>query len=151
MRLRALSESPDVFLGKFDDESGFQRNDWLKTFSAASWHGYFMGDEIVGIAKSAILMQYPDERYVESFWVDPDHRNHKVGREILQSIIAEAEKEKRAVIRLSVLRKNRPAIEIFRHLGFSVDAGRSNHDEICLQLAISGQRELAYTDSVPAE
>jgi ribosomal protein S18 acetylase RimI-like enzyme len=138
MRLAALSESPHAFLGMFKRESKFQENDWRDTFRSASWHGFFTACSIVGIAKSSILVEHPEERYVESFWVRPDHRKREVGRRMLQSIVDEAKREKRRVIRLSVLRRNQSAIDAFYRLGLAtVVAHRSSDDEICLELPLT--------------
>lgn len=136
MRVCALRDSPAAFLGTFEEEDLLHKDDWLKTFLLASWHGFFIAREIVGIAKSTILTEHPEERYVESFWVDPRHRGRQVGHRILQNIVAEARAEQRSAIRLSVLRTNQPAVEIFQHWGFSPVADRSDICEICLELSI---------------
>lgn len=138
MRLDALSESPHAFLGKYKKESGFAEQDWRNTFKSASWHGFFVARTIVGIAKSSILAEYPEERYVESFWVRPDHRKRQVARRMLQSIVAEAKSEHRRVIRLSVLRQNQSAIDAFYRLGLATTvAHRSSDDEVCLELPLA--------------
>jgi ribosomal protein S18 acetylase RimI-like enzyme len=138
MRLAALRESPHAFLGVVKKESGFDESDWRNTFTSASWHGFFVACAIVGIAKSSILADYPDERYVESFWVRPDHRKRQIGRRMLQSIVDEARREQRRVIRLSVLRRNQSAIDAFYRLGLAtIVAHRSSEDEICLELPLA--------------
>jgi GNAT superfamily N-acetyltransferase len=138
MRLAALSESPHAFLGRFKKESQFDESDWRGTFNSASWHGFFIARVIVGIAKSSILAEYPEERYVESFWVRPDHREREVGRRMLQSIVDEAKREQRRVIRLSVLRRNQSAIDAFYRLGLAtIVAHRSSEEEICLELPLA--------------
>ena len=137
MRLAALSESPHAFLGKINKESEFDEADWRDTFKSASWHGFFIACAIVGIAKSSILAEYPEERYVESFWVRPDHRERDVGRRMLQSIVEEARREERRVIRLSVLKSNQSAIDAFYRLGLTIVAHRSSEDEICLELPLA--------------
>lgn len=137
MRLAALSESPHAFLGKYRKESGFAEQDWRNTFRSASWHGFFVARTIVGIAKSSILADYPEERYVESFWVRPDHRKREVARRMLQSIIDEARREGRHVIRLSVLRKNLLAIDAFHRLGLAIIVpDRSSDQEVCLEMPL---------------
>lgn len=137
MRLAALSESPHAFLGMLKKESEFDETDWRATFSSASWHGFFIAHAIVGIAKSSILAEHPEERYVESFWVRPDHRKREVGRRMLQSIVDEAEREQRRVIRLSVLRRNQSAIDAFYRLGLAaIVSQRSSKDEVCLEMPL---------------
>jgi ribosomal protein S18 acetylase RimI-like enzyme len=138
MRLAALSESPQAFLGRLKRESEFEEADWRDTFRSASWHGFFTARTIVGIAKSSILAEYPEERYVESFWVRPDHRKRQVGHRMLQSIVEEARREQRRVVRLSVLRQNRAAIDAFYRLGLAtIVPHRSSDDEVCLELALA--------------
>lgn len=137
MRLAALRESPQAFLGVFEDELIFQPDDWIKTFESASWHGCFIADSPVGIAKSSILTEHPEERYIESFWVNPQHRNRRIARLIVHSIVDEARREGRLFIRLSVLHTNRAAIAVIRQLGFSRRVpSRTNEREICLELLI---------------
>src|SRR5215469_10447018 len=129
MRLAALSESPHAFLGKIKKESEFDEADWRDTFRSASWHGFFIARSIIGIAKSSILAEYPEERYVESFWVRPDYRERDVGRRMLRSIVEEARRERRRMIRLSVLRSNQSAIDAFYRLGLAtIVAHRSSED-----------------------
>lgn len=138
MRLAALNESPHAFLGMYKSESDFGEQDWRNTFKSASWHGFFVARTIVGIAKSSIIAEYPEERYVESFWVRPDHRKRKVARRMLQCIIEEARREHRRVIRLSVLRQNQSAIDAFYRLGLAtIVAHRSSDDEICLEMRLA--------------
>jgi ribosomal protein S18 acetylase RimI-like enzyme len=118
-------------------ESSFGEADWRDTFSSGSWHAYFIACAIVGIAKSSELADYPEERYVESFWVRPDHRKREVGRRMLQSIVEEAKREQRHVIRLSVLRRNQSAIDAFYRLGLaSIVAHRSSDHEVCLEMSL---------------
>lgn len=138
MRLAALSESPHAFLGMIKRESRFDETHWRGTFGSASWHGFFIARAIVGIAKSSILAEYPEERYVESFWVSPDHRKRQVGRRMLQSIVDEARREQRRVIRLSVLRRNQSAIDAFYRLGLAtIVTHRTSEDEICLEMPLA--------------
>jgi ribosomal protein S18 acetylase RimI-like enzyme len=138
MRLAALSESPHAFLGRLKKESLLDEADWRGTFRSASWHGFFAATTIVGIAKSSILAEYPEERYVESFWVRPDHRKRQVGRRMLQSIVEEARREQRRVIRLSVLRRNQSAVDAFYRLGLATPVPhRSSADEVCLELRLA--------------
>ncbi len=138
MRLAALSESPHAFLGKLKKESLYDEADWRETFRSASWHGFFAACTIVGIAKSSILAEYPEERYVESFWVRPDHRKLQIGRRMLQSIVAEARREQCRVIRLSVLRRNQPAVDAFYRLGLAtIVPHRSSEDEVCLEMPLA--------------
>jgi ribosomal protein S18 acetylase RimI-like enzyme len=137
MRLAALSESPNAFLGRLKKESQFDETDWRDTFTSASWHGFFIARAIVGIAKSSILAEYPEERYVESFWVRPDHRKREVARRMLQSIIDEAKREQRRVVRLSVLRQNQSAIDAFYRLGLAtIVSHRSSDNEVCLEMSL---------------
>lgn len=137
MRLAALSESPHAFLGMLKKESKFGETDWRTTFKSASWHGFFIARAIIGIAKSSILAEHPEERYVESFWVRPAYRKSEVGRRMLQSIVDEAKREQRHVIRLSVLRGNQSAIDAFYRLGLAtIVAQRSSEHEICLEMPL---------------
>jgi ribosomal protein S18 acetylase RimI-like enzyme len=143
IRLEALSKTPDAFLGDFDIESDYDEEYWRGTFETASWHVFIaadapMPDRIAGIARSSILDEFPDERYVESFWVRPHYRHQQVGRRMLHSIEREARRELRSVVRLSVLRKNQEAIRAFQSLGLSaVVEARSSKDEICLELPLT--------------
>lgn len=144
LRLEALFQSPGAFLGNYDDELAYSEDDWRKTFEDASWHGFFVAaaapakSKIAGIAKSSRLSQFPDERYVESFWVHPADRRRQVGRRMLESISREALSEGRRVVRLSVLRSNDQAIRTFGRLGLvTIVPERSSELEVCLELALA--------------
>jgi ribosomal protein S18 acetylase RimI-like enzyme len=143
LRLEALRQSPQSFLGSYQEEAGYAEDDWRKTFEDASWHGFFIAGanpdalNAAGIAKSRVLSQYPGERYIESFWVRPRYRRRQVASRMLNSIIGEARDEGRRVIRLSVLRINTEAISAFRGMGLVAEVpARSSEFEICLELRI---------------
>ena len=138
-----MRQSPNAFLGSYDEVLAYSEDDWRKTFEDASWHGFFVAENhssaraVIGIARSSRLSQFPDERYIESFWVHNDYRRKQVGRRMLQSIMREAVGEGRNVIRLSVLWKNTEAILAFAELGLiTIVPGRSNQFEVCLELAL---------------
>lgn len=139
LRLAALSESPQAFLGEIVEELSYQEDDWRKTFESASWHTYFVpSGPAVGIAKSSVLTEHPEERYVESFWVHPEHRYRQIARLIVRSIVDEARAEGRSVIRLSVLLTNQRAIGAVRRLGFSRTVpARSGKNEVCLEMPLA--------------
>jgi ribosomal protein S18 acetylase RimI-like enzyme len=138
LRLEALNQSPKAFLGELSRERLLAEDDWRKTFEYASWHAFFVTrSNIVGIAKSSRLAAYPDERYIESFWVRDGYRHKQVGRRMLDSIVAEARNDELRVVRLSVLRSNCQAIAAFKRLGLSAEVlGRSSSDEVCLELPL---------------
>ena len=147
LRLEALRESPEVFLGDYDQEVALSDEYWQATFDGASWHAFLIDglamtrDKIAGIAKSTVLRQFPDERYVESFWVRPRYRHQQVGRRMMHNIIREARRDKRRVIRLSVLRTNQEGIKAFHSLGLSAEVpDRSSAHEICLELPLARRR-----------
>jgi ribosomal protein S18 acetylase RimI-like enzyme len=143
MRLEALQQSPEAFLGDYSEESRLTERYWRTTFANASWHMFFLDDsapesqKIAGMAKSSIMSQFPDERYVESFWVHPKYRNQQVAGRLLDNIKREARGERRQVIRLSVLRSNEEAIKAFHSLGLSTTVpDRSSTAEICFELPL---------------
>lgn len=140
MRLAALADAPRAFLGDLEQESQLVEDDWRKTFDLASWHGHFVAADIVGIARSSILPQYPQERYLESFWIRPAQRHLHVARMIMASVVSEARSEGRGFIRLSVLRENQAILKTLRHLGFSsvvADPDRTTDLEYCLEFPIA--------------
>jgi ribosomal protein S18 acetylase RimI-like enzyme len=141
LRLEALEDSPQAFLGDLAEESFRSEFEWRQTFESASWHCYLAGDEVVAIARSVSYPQHPDERYVESFWIRKKNRHEHIARMLLDSITDEAAREGRQFVRLSVLRTNLDAREALRHLGFSAEVPeRTNADEICLQRVIGSSR-----------
>jgi ribosomal protein S18 acetylase RimI-like enzyme len=145
-RLKALRESPGAFLGSINEESLYREDDWRKTFEGASWYGCFIGNRVVGIARSVILLDHPEERYVESLWITPEFRKQGFTRKLLAQIASEGERERRRYIRLAVLRGNRTGFDVFARLGFSPLPERSSKDEHCLEITIPGK-----LDSGPAD
>lgn len=50
IRLEALKKSPESFLSSFEEENKITDNIWIEKLENSSQFGYFINDEIVGLA-----------------------------------------------------------------------------------------------------
>src|ERR1700728_5476465 len=110
LRLEALKDSPQAFLGDLAKESSRSELEWRQTFESASWHGFVVAEDLVAIGRSVRYPNLRDERYVESFWIREKNRHDHIARLMLDNIAAEALAEGREFLRLSVLRSNPEAV-----------------------------------------
>ncbi len=123
VRLAALAESPEAFASDFSTEARLSEVDWRgwarkgATFLARDEH------TPIGMAAGA-PGNAPEDRGLVAVWVHPDHRGHGVAGAMVQAVERWARAERAATLTLWVTRVNRPAIRLYRRLGF-VPTGRS--------------------------
>lgn len=117
VRLQALKDSPGAYISSYEDEVSWTEARWRCSFADALWVVPRSGRRIVGLARSLrVDGRPPDERHLESVWVEPRHRRSGVMGAILR-YLTELEPDVRDWL-LWVLDHNAEAREAYERLGF---------------------------------
>ena len=87
VRLQALKDSPTAYIYSYDDVSSWTEACWRRSFDDGLWVVPRSGRRIVGLARSLrVDGRPPDERHLESVWVEPRYRRTGVMRAILRHL-----------------------------------------------------------------
>jgi GNAT superfamily N-acetyltransferase len=117
VRLRALKDSPTAFDSSYEIEASWGEAHWRRRFEDARWVVARRGRRIVGLARSVRVQgRPPQERHLESVWVEPGHRGTGVTRALLRSL-TEHDPSVREW-RVWVLDTNPEARLVYERLGF---------------------------------
>lgn len=74
------------------------------------------GDDVVGYAG---LCDYPDEAWVQTMAVAPARQGQGVGAQLLQELLAEADRRRQPVVSLEVRAGNETAERLYQRHGFT--------------------------------
>jgi len=143
LRLNALRDSPQAFLGDPQTEAARSPEEWQVRMQNRVWFAAASDGRPVGLG-STVRDPDTDERYVESMWVEPDSRGRGVASAVLRAVEHLAVSEGKTVLLLWVLDGNPSAAEVYRRYGFRESGVRQS---------ISGHPELIETQfrlSVPS-
>ena len=124
IRLRALQDAPYAFGSTYAKESQLTDADW--TERTQRWNGergvgYLALDEgeACGIAGSFLNEQDATRALLISMWTAPTHRQHGVGRLLVDSVLEWAKLRKARALHLMVTSNNEPAMRFYERLGFT--------------------------------
>lgn len=122
-RLRALQDTPNAFGSTYAKESQLTDADWITR--ALNWNGeksiFYLAmdaDAAIGIAGSHLDQKDPTQSHLISMWTAPTHRQHGIGRLLVNEIINWASLREAVTLQLMVTSSNAPAIQFYRRLGF---------------------------------
>jgi ribosomal protein S18 acetylase RimI-like enzyme len=123
LRLRALQDSPQAFLGSLAEETERPEPVWRRLADDRIWLAARLGDEPGGVAS---VVRHPDsqECYLESMWVDPRFRRRGVAAALLAGARTIARSEGRRRLFLWVLDGNTAAARTYEGYGFVVTGNR---------------------------
>ena len=123
VRLQALKDSPAAYISSYEATAARTEADWRQTFTDGLWIVAQRGCRIVGLARSLrVDDRPPDERHLESIWVDPRYRRSGVMRAILR-YLAELEPDVHDWL-LWVVDRNLDARTVYERLGFRATGER---------------------------
>ncbi|NEA35511.1 GNAT family N-acetyltransferase [Streptomyces sp. SID13031] len=118
LRLLALEESPDAFLGDFATESALKPSAWKRRCNNEEWFAAELDGRNVGLGMLA-KRHGPDKYlHIESMWVEPDHRTAGVGRALLERLESEAKRQGEEKIALWVFVGNTDAWQYYVKMGY---------------------------------
>jgi ribosomal protein S18 acetylase RimI-like enzyme len=123
---KAVRTSPDSFLKTVGDVDAKGPDYWMAEIETSTWAVVERNGEVVGVA--AAKRPDPDHddddpetsRYIESVWIAPDLRGHRLGKRLIKYLLeAEYQKSRRIKqVLLWVLTTNSAAIKLYLHMGF---------------------------------
>lgn len=122
----AIRTSPDSFLKTLDDVEARELDYWRGEILSSTWVVAEQDGQVVGVAASKSPKRDIDEeseqdsRYIESVWIAPSLRGHKLGERLIDYLM-EVEFRKNPGIRqflLWVFDANSPAISLYKRMDF---------------------------------
>jgi ribosomal protein S18 acetylase RimI-like enzyme len=119
IRLTALSQAPDLFLARYDDEINFDEIRWRAEFDRGQWSVGLNRRHPVSLLGSTREAHTPwSECFLEYLWVSPEWRYGGLGYGMLVHAIERLRKEGVRTAFLWVLDGNDTAVRLYRRLGF---------------------------------
>lgn len=146
IRLDALRNNPEAFGSAYEEEVNRTDNRWKNSLRNKNKVVFLALDkEIpVGLSKiayeSAIKMNHLAHIY--SVYVKPEYRGRKISNRLIKSVLADA-KNKKIIkkVKLNVVTKQLPAINLYKKFGFKILAklskevkvGKKYYDEYMME------------------
>ena len=121
VRLRAMTEDPDVFGSSLMREERFVESHWrMRLRSSPTW----LAVDDDGAGKGMVTMlQEPgspvDDRHVISLWVAPESRRSGVGWALLDAVRRAADADGARTVSLWLVDGNNPAGDLYVRAGFA--------------------------------
>ncbi|GJM27473.1 MAG: N-acetyltransferase [Cyclobacteriaceae bacterium] len=123
IRLASLKDSPEAFKSTYfemmllPDEVWKQQLANLATFVAVENH------QDVGVIRCAEDRENPNAAHLYSLWVSVDYRGLGVAEELIGAVLKWARAKGLEKVILNVVESNRPAISLYRKVGFGFTGG----------------------------
>jgi ribosomal protein S18 acetylase RimI-like enzyme len=124
-RRESIRTSAGAFLSTAADIEAKSSAYWEHELSSSTWAIAEKGGRILGIAAAKVPDPRVDEdadpdevRFIESVWIDPSARRCGLGEQLVQYLIETQRCRQIERFYLWVLHENRPAIELYKYLGF---------------------------------
>ena len=118
VRLRALGESPEMFLATLSQESTYGRRKWRAEFKRGWWIVGLTSDgpvSLVGVTYASDEYRY----YIEYMWVAPANRGSGIATNMLDFAFARLRRSGIHEIYLWILDGNEPASLLYKKKGFA--------------------------------
>lgn len=129
-RLRALEDSPHAFMSRYEVEWDWSEANWRHSLETTTWIIAQEAERAVGLARSVMEPMPPQRHYLESIWVDPDHRRQGVFRALLLELADLGRHRGATELRLWVLEDNHTARYAYQAAGFEPTGKRQFLPEI---------------------
>lgn len=124
IRLAALRESPDAFLGTYEQQKAYAEDQWRAEFNRGTWHiGILEGRlaSFLGVTRDPDTPA--DACYLEYLWVEPGCRGRGVALDLLTVVLDRLRTAGVRTAFLWVLDGNDVAMRLYKRAGFI----RTNH------------------------
>lgn len=118
IRLRALQDAPDAFGTTYEEASAYAEETWtrhaieLPTFVAVD------NGRDVAMVRCARDRERPDTAFLISMWVAPEVRRRRIGRTLIDLVVAWARANDVSRLLLDVADLNVPAVALYASKGF---------------------------------
>lgn len=124
---KAVHSSPDSFLKTVEDIDAESLDYWIDEIRSSTWAVAQRGGEVVGVVASKCPDPYNDRedpattRYIESVWVAPGLRGHRLGERLIKYLLVAAYRNNYSIEQfvLWVFAANTSAIRLYEHIGFA--------------------------------
>jgi RimJ/RimL family protein N-acetyltransferase len=116
VRLAALADAPYAYGSTLAREEPFGEAEWRERLAGAWWVVATRGDEHAGVA--GMYLAEEDNPMLIGVWVNPAHRGHGVGDELVAEIVRWAAENRWSRLVLRVADGNDAARELFLRHGF---------------------------------
>lgn len=127
-RLMELRDVDAVWeIEKLSFKTPWTRESFIEEVKASDRAKYIvaeLGDTLVGYGGMWLII---DEAHITNIAVHPDYRGQKIGKKIVEAMIAAAKSENIASLTLEVRVSNTPAINLYKGLGFKDVAIRKGY------------------------
>ena len=162
LRLSALQESPDAFVGSYRDERQHDEASWRERIRrahrfVAESHGTALG--VVGLGDHDLGQdeaggQDPESAEIFDLWVAPEARALSVARALVATACRTAAAEGRERVYFWVVPDNVPALAFATSLGFHPTSRRrptveGGDDEVALVLTLRDDPTIVNNPSTP--
>jgi ribosomal protein S18 acetylase RimI-like enzyme len=120
IRLRALADSPHMFLSSHAQEVDYPDGKWELEFKRGDWYAGYAGRKpvcMLGVTKEPEMPPY--ECYLEYMWVSPQFRRSGVGRSLLEGVLSNLRETGYSTVFLWVLSGNDVAAHLYERMGFA--------------------------------
>jgi GNAT superfamily N-acetyltransferase len=119
LRLRALDDSPESFLGDLAGERDYSRNRWRQDLDHNDWFMATLDARQIGLVKLNRSEDPHDGMHLEALWVEPAIRRRGVG----QTLVSAAENAAAAMgvhhLKLWIFVNNHTARDFYLRLGYT--------------------------------
>lgn len=124
VRLRALQDAPYAFGSTYAKESQFPDSEWFaraERMNGERGAGFLaMHDDVpCGIVGSFLDEDDPTRAHLISMWTAPTHRQHGIGRRLVEAVVEWASSRNAKKLLLMVTNNNESAIRFYERLGFA--------------------------------
>jgi len=124
IRLRALQEAPYAFGSTYEKESQFADSEWqtrVERMNGQRGVGFIAvdGEKACGIVGSFLDQDDSARAHLISMWTAPSHRQHGIGRKLVNTVLDWAGTRNVQTVLLMVTSNNESAIQFYERLGFT--------------------------------
>ncbi len=132
IRLEALKKSPESFLSSFEEENKITDNIWIEKLENSSQFGYFINDEIVGLAGLLIekVAKISHVGTLFSMYVKDDLRGDGIGLALVSFIKDYAKQNNVKHLYLGCNAQNFGAVNLYKKCGFKIYGTRPDYTRI---------------------
>jgi len=118
IRLKALLDSPKSFGSSHELEVDRTKEEWEESLDKPTIFVAFLDNMPTGLIGSHTRSEYPTWRYMFSMWVDPNFRNLKIGKLLVEHFIDWARNDRATKVVSGYSDENIDVFRFYEKLGF---------------------------------
>jgi GNAT superfamily N-acetyltransferase len=119
LRLQALSDSPESFLGDLPAEQAYDEKQWRSELDLNIWFVARLDTRPVGLVKLNRNLDSDEGMHLESMWVAPTIRRRGIGATLVSALESTAATMDARQLRLWVFADNHSARDFYLRLGYT--------------------------------